>query len=167
MSLDEKKAKLSVKIDEKKAKHEEKKVQAKINREERKIALKEKYTDKKIAHHVEKAIKKIYEIQDDAEADIIKLLNSVDSEIEAGEKPIEFILFKANNELAEIVLKAQLKMQKVKTKLIKSFEKDFENVAELVSLEEDLAEFKDEMDEVSTLLDEKVEIEKETLNLNS
>ena len=167
MSLDEKKAKLSVKIDEKKAKYEEKKVQAKINREERKIALKEKYTDKKIAHHVEKAIKKIYEIQDDAEADIIKLLNSVDSEIEAGEKPIEFILFKANNELAEIVLKAQLKMQKVKTKLIKSFEKDFENIAELVSLEEDLAEFKDEMDEVSTLLDEKVEIEKETLNLNS
>ena len=156
MSLDEKKAKLSVKIDEKKAKHEEKKVQAKINREERKIALKEKYTDKKIAHHVEKAIKKIYEIQDDAEADIIELLNSVDSEIEAGEKPIEFILFKA-----------QLKMQKVKTKLIKSFEKDFENIAELVSLEEDLAEFKDEMDEVSTLLDEKVEIEKETLNLNS
>lgn len=154
-------------LDEKKAKDEEKKVQAKINREERKIALKEKYTDKKIAHHVEKAIKKIYEIQDDAEADIIKLLNSVDSEIEAGEKPIEFILFKANNELAEIVLKAQLKMQKVKTKLIKSFEKDFENIAELVSLEEDLAEFKDEMDEVSTLLDEKVEIEKETLNLNS
>ena len=58
-------------------------------------------------------------------------------------------------------------MQKAKTELIKNLEKDMEKVAELVSLEEDLSVVKDEMDEVSTILDERIEIEKETLNIKS
>lgn len=167
MVLDEQKEKLSVKLDEKKVKHEEKKAQAKINHEERKIALKAKYTDKKISAHVEKAIKIVYKANDDAEKDIIKLLDAVDSEIEADEKPIEFILFKAENKFAEILLTAQVKMQKAKNGLINNLEKDMEKVSELVTLEEDLSTFKDEMDEVSALLDERVEIEKETLNLKA
>jgi hypothetical protein len=167
MVLDEQKEKLSVKLDEKKVKHEEKKAQAKINHEERKIALKAKYTDKKISAHVEKAIKIVYKANDDAEKDIIKLLDAVDSEIEADEKPIEFILFKAENKFAEILLTAQVKMQKAKNGLIKNLEKDMEKVSELVTLEDDLSTFKDEMDEVSALLDERVEIEKETLNLKA
>lgn len=167
MVLDEQKEKLSVKLDEKKVKHEEKKAQAKINHEERKIALKAKYTDKKISAHVEKAIKIVYKANDDAEKDIIKLLDAVDSEIEADEKPIEFILFKAENKFAEILLTAQVKMQKAKNGLINNLEKDMEKVSELVTLEDDLSTFKDEMDEVSTLLDERVEIEKETLNLKA
>ena len=56
-------------------------------------------------------------------------------------------------------------MQKAKNELIKNLEKDMEKVVELVSVEEDLAVFKDEMDEISNLLDERVEIEKETLDL--
>ena len=167
MVLDEQKEKLSVKLDEKKVKHEEKKAQAKINHEERKIGLKAKYTDKKISAHVEKAIKIVYKANDDAEKDIIKLLDAVDSEIEADEKPIEFILFKAENKFAEILLTAQVKMQKAKNGLINNLEKDMEKVSELVTLEDDLSTFKDEMDEVSTLLDERVEIEKETLNLKA
>lgn len=167
MVLDEQKEKLSVKLDEKKVKHEEKKAQAKINHEERKIALKAKYTDKKISAHVEKAIKIVYKANDDAEKDIIKLLDAVDSEIEADEKPIEFILFKAENKFAEILLTAQVKMQKAKNGLINNLEKDMEKVSELVTLEDDLSTFKDEMDEVSALLDERVEIEKETLNLKA
>ena len=167
MSLEEQKEKLSVKIDEQKVKHEEKKAQAKINHEERKIALKAKYTDKKISAHVEKAIKIVYKANDDAEKDIIKLLDAIDSEIEADEKPIEFILFKAENKFAEILLTAQVKMQKAKNGLINNLEKDMEKVSELVTLEDDLSTFKDEMDEVSTLLDERVEIEKETLNLKA
>lgn len=167
MVLDEQKEKLSVKLDEKKVKHEEKKAQAKINHEERKIALKAKYTDKKISAHVEKAIKIVYKANDDAEKDIIKLLDAIDSEIEADEKPIEFILFKAENKFAEILLTAQVKMQKAKNGLINNLEKDMEKVSELVTLEDDLSTFKDEMDEVSTLLDERVEIEKETLNLKA
>ncbi|SDA43257.1 hypothetical protein [Methanobrevibacter millerae] len=168
MSLDEQKEKLSVKIDEKKVKLEEKKTQAKINRKERKIALKEKYTDKKISAHVEKAIKKVYKAEDDADSDILKLLDKVDKEIEKDEeKPIEFIIFKAGNQLEEIVLNTQLKMQKAKNELIKNLEKDMENVADLIGLEVDLAVFKDEMDEVSTILDERIEIEKETLELNA
>ena len=167
MVLDEQKEKLSVKLDEKKVKHEEKKAQAKINHEERKIALKAKYTDKKISAHVEKAIKIVYKANDDAEKDIIKLLDAVDSEIEADEKPIEFILFKAENKFAEILLTAQVKMQKAKNGLIKNLEKDMKKVSELVTLEDDLSTFKDEMDEVSALLDERVEIEKETLNLKA
>jgi hypothetical protein len=167
MVLDEQKEKLSVKLDEKKVKHEEKKAQAKINHEERKIALKAKYTDKKISAHVEKAIKIVYKANDDAEKDIIKLLDAVDSEIEADEKPIEFILFKAENKFAEILLTAEVKMQKAKNGLIKNLEKDMEKVSELFTLEDDLSTFKDEMDEVSTLLDERVEIEKETLNLKA
>jgi hypothetical protein len=167
MVLDEQKEKLSVKLDEKKVKHEEKKAQAKINHEERKIALKAKYTDKKISAHVEKAIKIVYKANDDAEKDIIKLLDAVDSEIEADEKPIEFILFKAENKFAEILLTAEVKMQKAKNGLIKNLEKDMEKVSELVTLEDDLSTFKDEMDEVSTLLDERVEIEKETLTLKA
>ena len=167
MVLDEQKEKLSVKLDEKKVKHEEKKAQAKINHEERKIALKAKYTDKKISAHVEKAIKIVYKANDDAEKDIIKLLDAIDSEIEADEKPIEFILFKAENKFAEILLTAEVKMQKAKNGLINNLEKDMEKVSELVTLEDDLSTFKDEMDEVSTLLDERVEIEKETLNLKA
>lgn len=167
MVLDEQKEKLSVKLDEKKVKHEEKKAQAKINHEERKIGLKAKYTDKKISAHVEKAIKIVYKANDDAEKDIIKLLDAIDSEIEADEKPIEFILFKAENKFAEILLTAQVKMQKAKNGLINNLEKDMEKVSELVTLEDDLSTFKDEMDEVSALLDERVEIEKETLNLKA
>ena len=167
MVLDEQKEKITVKLDEKKVKHEEKKAQAKINHEERKIALKAKYTDKKISAHVEKAIKIVYKANDDAEKDIIKLLDAIDSEIEADEKPIEFILFKAENKFAEILLTAEVKMQKAKNGLINNLEKDMEKVSELVTLEDDLSTFKDEMDEVSTLLDERVEIEKETLNLKA
>ncbi len=167
MSLDEQKEKLSVKIDEKKVKHEERKAQAKIKHEERKLELKEKHTNKKISAHIEKAIKKIYKAQDDAENDIIKLIDEVDSELEADEKPIEYIIFKANNNFVEILLNAQLKMQKAKNELIKNLGKDMENVAELVSIEEDLEVFKDEMDEVTTILDERIDIEKETLNLKS
>lgn len=62
---------------------------------------------------------------------------------------------------------AQLKMQKAKNDLIKNLEKDIEKVIELASIEEDLAAVKDEMDEVSTILNEKIDIEKETLNLKS
>ncbi|WP_295610517.1 hypothetical protein [uncultured Methanobrevibacter sp.] len=167
MVLDEQKEKLSVKIDEKKVKHEEKKAEAKVKHEERKIELKAKYTDKKISAHIEKALKIIYKAGDDADKDIIKLLDAIDSEIEADEKPIEFILYKAENKFAEIILTAEVKMQKAKNGLIKNLEKDMEKVSELVSLEEDLSTFKDEMDEVSALLDERVEIEKETLNLKA
>ena len=165
MSLDKQKEALSVKVDEKKVKLEEKKAKAKINHEERKLSLKEKYTDKKISAHIEKAIKKIYKAEDDAEKDIIKLLDAIDSEIEAEEKPIELILFKAVNKLEEIFLNTQLKMQKAKNELIKNFEKDIERVADLVSIEEDLSVVKDEMDEVSTILNERIDIEKETLKL--
>ena len=42
-----------------------------------------------------------------------------------------------------------------------------EKVSELITLEEDLEVFKDEMDEISTLLDERVEIEKETLKIKN
>ncbi len=41
------------------------------------------------------------------------------------------------------------------------------NVSELVSMEEDLEVLKDEIDEISTLLDERIEIEKETLKIKS
>ncbi len=58
-------------------------------------------------------------------------------------------------------------MQKAKNELIKNLEKDMEKVSELITIEEDLSVFKDEMDEVSALLDERIEIEKETLNLKS
>ena len=167
MNLDEQKEKLSVKIDERKVKHEERKTQAKINHEERKLELKAKYTDKKIAGHIEKAIKKIYKADDDAENDIIKLLDAIDKELGDDEKPIELIVYKAENKFAEILLNAELKMQKAKNELIKNLEKDMEKVSELITIEEDLSVFKDEMDEVSALLDERIEIEKETLNLKS
>lgn len=131
------------------------------------MELKAKYTGKKIESHIEKAIKKIYKADDDAEKDIIKLLDAIDAEIEADEKPIEHILFKAENNFAEILLNAELKMQKAKNELIKNFEKDMEKVSELITIEEDLSVFKDEMDEVSALLDERIEIEKETLKIKS
>ena len=95
-------------------------------------------------------------------------MDAVDKEIaEKEEKPIEFILYKAENNLEEILLNTQLKMQKIKNELIKNFEKDIAKVAELVTLEEDLAVVKDEMDEVSSILDERIDIEKETLNIKA
>ena len=138
-----------------------------VNHEERKLALKAKYTDKKIEAHLEKAIKKVYKAEDDADKDIIKLLDAVDKELEDDEKPIELILFKAENKLAEILLNTELKMQKAKNELIKNMEKDIEKISELVTIEEDLTVLKDEMDEVSTLLDERIDIEKETLNIKA
>lgn len=167
MSFDEQKEKLSVKIDEKKVQYEEKKAQAKIKREEKKLELKESYTEKKISAHIEKAIKIMYKVEDDVDKDVIKLLDATDAEIEAGEEPIEFILFKTQNKLQEILLKALLKLQKTKNDLIKNLAKDMKDVNELVSIEEDISVVKDEMDEISTLLNEKIDIEKETLNLKS
>ncbi len=76
-------------------------------------------------------------------------------------------MFKAENNLEEILINAQLKMQKAKNELIKNLEKDMEKVVELISIEEDLSVVKDEMDEVSTILDERIEIEKETLNIKA
>ncbi|MBO6123629.1 MAG: hypothetical protein J6P09_07300 [Methanobrevibacter sp.] len=129
--------------------------------------MKAKFTSKKIEAHIEKAIKKIYKVSDDADKDILKLLESVDAEIEADEKPIEFILFKAENLLEEILLNSELKMQKARNELIKNLEKDMEKVSELITIEDDLQVFKDEMEEVSTLLDERIDIEKETLKIKS
>ena len=129
--------------------------------------MKAKFTSKKIEAHIEKAIKKIYKVSDDADKDIIKLLESVDAEIEADEKPIEFILYKAENLLEEILLNSELKMQKARNELIKNLEKDMEKVSELITIEDDLQVFKDEMEEVSTLLDERIDIEKETLKIKS
>ena len=94
-------------------------------------------------------------------------MDAIDSEIEAEEKPIEFILFKAENKFEEIFFNAELKLQKAKNELIKNLEKDMEKVSELITIEEDLSVFKDEMDEVTTLLDERIEIEKDTLNIKS
>ena len=168
MSFDEQKEKFSVKIDEQKAKLEEKKAQAKINHEERKLKMKASYADKKIEGHLEKAIKIIDKVEDDADKEITKLLDAVDKEIvEDDEKPIEFILFKATNNLEEILLKYELKMQKAKNDLIKNLEKDMERVIELASIEEDLTFLKEEMDEISDILDQKIAIEKQTLNLKS
>ena len=129
--------------------------------------MKEAYAEKKIADHIEKAIKKIYRAEDDADKDVIKLLAAIDKELEAEEKPIEFILFKVDNSLQEIVINAGLKMQKAKNELIENLEKDMGKVAELVSAEEELAVVKDEMDEVSALLDERIEIEKESLEIKA
>ena len=129
--------------------------------------MKAKFTSKKIEAHIEKAIKKIYKVSDDADKDILKLLESVDAEIEADEKPIEFILYKAENLLEEILLNSGLKMQKARNELIKNLEKDMEKVSELITIEDDLQVFKDEMEEVSTLLDERIDIEKETLKIKS
>ena len=168
MSLEETKEKVAVKHDERKVKFEEKRAQAKINREERKLNLKEAYTDKKIESHIEKAIKKISKAEDDADKDVVKLLDAIDKEIaEDPDKPIEFILFKGKNKLEEILLNTQLKMQKAKNELIKNLEKDMKNVAELISIEENLAAVKGEMDEVNALLDERIEIEKETLDIKA
>lgn len=168
MSLEETKEKLAVKHDERKVKFEEKRTQAKINREERKLSLKAAYADKKIESHFEKAIKKVYKAGDHADNDVLKLLDAIDKEIaEDTEKPIEFILFKGKNKLEEILLNTQLKIQKAKNELIKNLEKDMGNVAELISIEEDLEDFKGEMDEVNALLDERIEIEKETLDIKA
>lgn len=64
-------------------------------------------------------------------------------------------------------MNTELKLQKAKNESIKNLEKDMEKVSELITLEEDLEVFKDEMDEISTLLDERVEIEKETLKIKN
>lgn len=76
-------------------------------------------------------------------------------------------LFKSENKFEKIILNTELKLQKAKNESIKNLEKDMEKVSELITLEEDLEVFKDEMDEISTLLDERVEIEKETLKIKN
>lgn len=168
MNLDEEREKFNLKLDEKKAEYEQKKEEARINHEERKINIKAKYTDKKINFHIEKTINKFTKAEEDAEKEIAKALDAIDKEIkEIKDIPIEFILFKATNKLEEIVLETELKMKKAKNELIKNLEKDMGNVTELVSMEENLEDFKSEIEEYKTLLNEKIEIEKDTLNLKN
>lgn len=172
MVLDEQKEKVSKKVDERKIKDEErklkieeKKADAKLNIEEKKLNAKISHNDKKIAKHIEKADKKIDKALDNANKNIAKLLDAVDTEIaEDVEKPIELIIFKAKNNLEEIFLETQLKMQKAKNELIKNLEKDIKKAIELATIEEDLSQVKEKMDLVVGTLEGKIETEKEELN---
>ena len=64
--------------------------------------------------HIDKADKKVDKILTDADNDIVDLFIKVDTELEDETKLVEIILFKAKNNLEEIFLNTQLKLQKTK-----------------------------------------------------
>lgn len=106
---------------------------------------------------------KIDETIDDAELEIAVLLEEVDLAIEEDEKSAELIIYNAGNYMEEILLRAQLKIQKVKNKLIRNLEDDLEDTIDVALLEETISDFKEKLATVTVALREKIDTENKEL----
>ncbi|RAP53528.1 MAG: hypothetical protein BZ138_00600 [Methanosphaera sp. rholeuAM270] len=142
MSFEEKKEEISKKIDE---------TQANIAAST---------SEKIITAQMNKAEKKVDKAIEEADKNICKLLENTDKEIESGDRPVDLILFKANNQFEEIRLEAELKMQKAKVELIKSLEKDVEKFEHLANIESNTSEVKDKICEEKCKIKDKIECRK-------
>lgn len=91
------------------------------------------------------------------------LLDAIDSEI-ADDEPVDLILFKTENILEEIFLRAQLKIQAAKNELIANLQNDLEDALDLNMLEENISDLKEKSSVVITTLQGKIDSEKQELN---
>lgn len=170
MDLEDKKQKLSKKLDETKIIAEEgklkfdaKKFDLKVKYKEKKLDLKKSVNEKMFIAHIENADYKINKALEDAGNEINNVLDSVDEEFAEAVKPLELILYKADNKFEEIFLNSQLKMQKAKNELITNLENDIDRAIELSNIEKDLDDVKDKIDTVVVTLEGKIQSDKEEL----
>lgn len=141
----------------------EKKTNKKIKIQERILAKKQEKNEKRISSHINLADVKIDEAIDDAELEIAVLLEEVDLAIEEDEKSVELIIYNAGNYMEEILLRAQLKIQKTKNKLIRNLEDDLEDTIDVDFLEETISGIKEKSAVVTVALREKIDTENKEL----
>ena len=151
-------------LGDKKEKMGSKKTNNKIKIQERILAKKQERIEKRISSHINLADVKIDEAMDDAELEITVLLEEVDLAIEENEISSELIIYNAGNYMEEILLRAQLKLQKVKNKLIRNLEDDLEDTIDVALLEETISDFKEKSAVVIVALREKIDAENKEIN---
>lgn len=161
--ITEKKEKLDVKREETILNANEKRTNRKIKIKEKILEKKQARNQKRIESHLNLADAKIDEALDDAELEIAILMEEVELAIAENEDATDLILFKASNYMEEILLKAQLKIQQTKNKLIRNLEDDLEDTIEVIVLEENIADLKEKSAVVTTTLRGKIDSEKEEL----
>ena len=93
-------------------------------------------------------------------------MEEVELAISEDENAADLIIFKANNYMEEILLRAQLKIQKEKNQLINNLEKDLEDAIEVAVLEESISNLKEKSAVVITTLRGKIDTEKGELKKN-
>ena len=151
-------------LGDKKEKMGSKKTNNKIKIQERILAKKQERIEKRISSHINLADVKIDEAMDDAEMEMAVLLEEVDLAIEENEISSELIIYNAGNYMEEILLRAQLKLQKVKNKLIRNLEDDLEDTIDVALLEETISDFKEKSAVVIVALREKIDAENKEIN---
>ena len=151
-------------LGDKKEKMGSKKTNNKIKIQERILAKKQERIEKRISSHINLADVKIDEAMDDAELEITMLLEEVDLAIEENEISSELIIYNAGNYMEEILLRAQLKLQKVKNNLIRNLEDDLEDTIDVALLEETISDFKEKSAVVIVALREKIDAENKEIN---
>ena len=151
-------------LGDKKEKMGSKKTNNKIKIQEKILAKKQERNEKRISSHINLADVKIDEAMDDAELEITVLLEEVDLAIEENEISSELIIYNAGNYMEEILLRAQLKLQKVKNKLIRNLEDDLEDTIDVALLEETISDFKEKSAVVIVALREKIDAENKEIN---
>ena len=151
-------------LGDKKEKMGSKKTNNKIKIQEKILAKKQERNEKRISSHINLADVKIDEAMDDAELEITVLLEEVDLAIEENEISSELIIYNAGNYMEEILLRAQLKLQKVKNNLIRNLEDDLEDTIDVALLEETISDFKEKSAVVIVALREKIDAENKEIN---
>ena len=151
-------------LGDKKEKMGSKKTNNKIKIQEKILAKKQERNEKRISSHINLADVKIDEAMDDAEMEMAVLLEEVDLAIEENEISSELIIYNAGNYMEEILLRAQLKLQKVKNKLIRNLEDDLEDTIDVALLEETISDFKEKSAVVIVALREKIDAENKEIN---
>ena len=117
-----------------------------------------------IDEKIEVADQKVEQAISEANDEICKLLKNVTQEIEDGEKPIELIAYRSKNQLEEIRLCSELKMQKAKNNLICSIEKDAQEMEPLANIEKCTCDIKQKVKKQRCCLKEKVNEKKEKID---
>ncbi|WP_295617240.1 hypothetical protein [uncultured Methanobrevibacter sp.] len=138
-----------------------KKANAKIKFEEKVLENKKARNQKKLESHLALADARIEDALDDADLAVAVLSNEVELAIENNGEDADFILFKAENILEEILLRTQLRIQVAKNELIANLQEDLDDTIETINYEESIAEFKDKTATVVTTLEGKIATEKE------
>ncbi len=161
--ITEKKERLRVKKEEQILNANKKTTDTKIKIKEKILEKRQARNEKRIEAHLNLADVKIDDAIDDADVEISFLLDAIDSEI-ADDEPVDLILFKTENILEEIFLRAQLKIQAAKNELIANLQNDLEDALDLNMLEENISDLKEKSSVVITTLQGKIDSEKQELN---
>ena len=167
-SAAEKKAEenISKKFGEVKEKAKENTAQRKEKISAHREDVKEKLNDKKLNkeieraenkldYHVELANKKVDKVMAYADADINILLDEIDIELDDDSKPVNFVFFKAENVLAEILLGTEYELQVIKNELINNLEKDIARLNDLTSNDPKEEKYKQSIKDYLAGLDKK------------